>query len=51
MIDMTNWEFSVGGGRADLVALGIVSPPTLFSFPTVLDLLSYLGAGNELPSG
>ncbi|WP_448662847.1 hypothetical protein ACG3SL_19760 [Sphingomonas sp. CJ20] len=51
MIDMTDWQFSIGGGRPDLVALGLNPPPVPLHFPQVLDLLTHLAAGEELPTG
>ena len=51
MIDMTNWQFSIGGGRADLVAHGLADPPVPLHFPAVLDLLTHLAAEEELPTG
>ena len=47
MIDMTNWHFSIGGGHPALVAHGLAQPPIALHFPTLTDLLCYIGSGNQ----
>ncbi len=51
MIDMTAWQFSIGGGHPGLVASGHAKPPAVLQFQTVQDLLLYLGTGAQLPDG
>jgi hypothetical protein len=51
MINLSNWNFTIGGGHPALMALGLAPSPQKISFPTARDLLIAISQGVSLPAG